>query len=124
MKQWLSQNVEPRNLRVLPAPSMCLALLSGCSGIGLQEAGVPGQSWQQGVAYQQDDDDEEEESGGKKFLTTLIAVAVSLVVVNYIIHENDSDDDESLSFDPRPQVQEPPQALTDWQRALEPAKER
>lgn len=107
-------------MKQLIAPFLCLALLSGCAtSVGLQDSGIPGQSWHQRVAYQDDDAEEaEEESGAKRFWTAFIGAVIALAVLEYLDSESE---DEYSSFDAQAQTQEAPQPLKGWQRALEPA---
>ena len=101
-------------------------LLAGCAGVRLQDAGVPGKSWQR-VAYQEEGDDdpieileeglEDLQDAGAGFWW-LLAAGLGFV---YIINESDDEEDENHSFASTEQLRRPPQPLTRWQRNLEDA---
>ena len=101
-------------------------LLAGCAGVGLQEAGVPGASWQR-VAYQEEGDDPVEilEEGLKDLQDAGAGIWWILGVglgAAYIINESDDEEDENrLSYARSEQLQRSPQPLRRWQRNLEDA---
>ena len=101
-------------------------LLAGCAGVGLQDAGVPGKSWQR-VAYQEEGDDPVEilEEGLKDLQDAGAGIWWILGVglgAAYIINESDDEEDENrLSYARSEQLQRSPQPLRRWQRNLEAA---
>lgn len=101
-------------------------LLVGCAGVGLQEAGLPGASWQR-VAYQEDEGDDATEEleetledaysqGGLGAVLTVVGTIIGLSLLM-----EDDDEEESLGYAealiPEHLKHEPPR----WQRNLEDA---